>query len=246
MQDLNWLEKISIVCAKGGEALKWDTPEPWFHAELFGVFNREAPLSGWKPFDFEVPYRTFYPVQQTKGDAWKTTGAEKWVDLCLHSAASNEWYWFEFKVRHWRELDTQQFAVSAQLAFCKDVVALIGFYRESTAKIWNDYDGHTTAYKSRLTPYAADLARGKHHFVTAFVQLRLGQSSIRLDPGLWDEQPLSAAIGRTLADEGKASGYTCARPNFVLDKLERDGYSIVVCQWAASNATDTAAHLISE
>lgn len=234
MSEINWLEMISIVCARGGEALKWDLPEAWFHTELFGAFSAIAPLSGWEPFDFEVPYRTFYPVEKANGNDWKTVGAEKWVDLCLHSDFDNQWCWFELKVRHLRaDPVRRKFAQDAQAAFCRDTVALIGFSTEATYGVWRDFDRRTEAYKEKIAKHAEALRSGKHRCVTAFVQLSNGESQdARLDPTLWDTQTLLDSINKMLADKSQASGCQRALPEIVPKKLERAGYSIVVCEWS--------------
>ncbi|GAI74008.1 unnamed protein product, partial [marine sediment metagenome] len=31
----DWFDVFSVVCARGREALQWDLPEAWVHAELY-------------------------------------------------------------------------------------------------------------------------------------------------------------------------------------------------------------------
>ncbi len=229
---LDWQEIIGSICARGDRALQWDMPESWFHAEIFAKLNKQMQSSGWEPFPFEVPYKTMFPVRKPKGDIWRELGADKWADLCLRSTTSNAWCWFELKVRHMRRgSDTQAFARSAQLAFCKDVTALLGLEIELTAKVWKIYDKHTKAYKNKLTPYADVLSLGKHRCVAAFVQLDLDQRLSQLDSTLWEQRALSKTIDVLLANGANASGPPRAQPDFRLNKLECSGYSLVTCEW---------------
>lgn len=61
-----WFDVFSVVCARGKEALQWDLPEAWVHAELYAELKRRARSTGWVPFPTEVPYVTLYPVQLPK------------------------------------------------------------------------------------------------------------------------------------------------------------------------------------
>lgn len=132
----DWFGMFSIVCARGKEALEWDLPEAWVHAELYVELKRRARSSEWIPFPTEVPYVTLYPVQLPKkaNRDWKAVGGVKWIDLCLRSKAHNAWCWFEFKVRHVRHDERHQKApLEARNALRKDVVALMGFDVHKTA-----------------------------------------------------------------------------------------------------------------
>ncbi|MFC1973903.1 hypothetical protein ACFLU2_00895 [Chloroflexota bacterium] len=176
MQSPNLIDIFKATCSRDQGALKWGNPEPWVHAELFAEFNRRSGNSGWIPFKQEVPYLTYYPVQLPKpsNHDWKSIGAVKWIDLCLRSTDSDHWCWFEFKVRHiGLEERANKAALDARNAFCKDIVALLGFDTNATADEWRDPDSPTAAYwfESELRPHAEELRLGNHHFISAFLQL---------------------------------------------------------------------------
>jgi hypothetical protein len=233
MQVVNWFDVFGVVCNRGHEALEWGLPEPWIHAELYVELKKRTSSTGWEPFSKEVPYVTFYPVQLPKkgGRDWKSSGAVKWVDLCLYAADSKAWCWFEFKVRHAgqgpREL---QAARSARDAFRKDVVALVGLDVDRTADTWEQPDNYTTAYwfETLLKHRASDVRAGNHHFVSAFLQL--GGS---LNSDLWTQQALTKEINAWLAHRQNAADRDGACPAITISFSNVAGqHALVVCTWA--------------
>ncbi len=182
-----WFDVFSAVCARGKEALQWDLPEAWVHAELYAELKGRAGSTGWVPFPTEVPYVTLYPVQLPKktNRDWKRAGAVKWVDICLRSEADNAWCWFEFKVRHVRQDKWHRNAsLQAQNAFRKDVVALMGLDTDKTAHTWTAPDIYTRAYwfETLLKPCAKSLPSGRHHLIAVFLQL-----DSEFDPVIWEK-----------------------------------------------------------
>jgi hypothetical protein len=194
MQLPSLLDVFNAISTRNEGALGWGNPEPWVHAELYAEFKRQAPHTGWVPFDTEVPYVTAYPVQipKTSNRDWVLEGAVKWVDLCLQSDISNDWCWFEFKVRHPGETHrSHKAAIEARDVFRKDVVALIGFDADATADIWESPDYYTTAYwfESALKPYTEKLRLGHHHFISAFLQL-----GGDLDEEIWSREAIKDQV----------------------------------------------------
>jgi len=188
------VQAFKAVCSRDTGALLWGNPEPWIHAELFAEFKKQSQFSGWVPFDVEVPYVTNYPVQIPKPSNrdWKLQGAVKWVDLCLHTMNGNQWCWFEFKVRHAGELErAQKAALEARDAFRKDIVALLGFDANATGDIWQEYDFFTTAYwfESILKPHINEVRVGKHHFISAFLQL-----GGEMDTEIWSQDAIRKQV----------------------------------------------------
>ncbi|MFC1994308.1 hypothetical protein ACFLVI_03490 [Chloroflexota bacterium] len=176
MQLPDIVQAFKAVCSRDNGALKWGNPEPWVHAELFAEFDSCSGSSGWIPFDTEIPYVTYYPVQLPKPSNrdWKSAGAMKWIDLCLRSTDSDHWCWFEFKVRHVGLKErANKAALDVRNAFRQDVVALLGFDPNATADEWSNPDSSTAAYwfESTLRPYIEKLRLGTHHFISAFLQL---------------------------------------------------------------------------
>ena len=195
------------ICTRDNGALLWGNPEPWVHAELYAEFNARAESSGWIPFREEVPYVTRYPVQKPKSSNrdWKSLGAVKYVDLCLRSTKRNSWLWLECKVRHadWSGLDRKKASEDALNAYRKDVVALLGFDMRATANTWENPDPYTRAYwfEPVLKPYAKDLLRGTHHFLSAFLQL-CGS----LDEDFWSKENIVKQVNYWKAGRCKERG----------------------------------------
>jgi hypothetical protein len=81
------------------------------------------------------------------------------------------WLWLECKVRHadWSGLDRKKASKDALDAFCKDIVALLGFNANETANMWRNRLYYW--FESTLEPYAENLRRGNHHFISAFLHL---------------------------------------------------------------------------
>ena len=230
-----WFDVFSLVCARGKEALQWDLPEAWVHAELYAELKRRAGSTGWVPFPTEVPYVTLYPVQLPKktNRDWKTAGAVKWVDLCLRSEAHNAWCWFEFKVRHVRQDKWHRNAsLQAQDAFRKDVVALMGLDTDRTANTWEAPDIYTKAYwfEKLLKPCAASLPSGRHHLVAAFLQL-----DSQFDPAIWEEKNLIEQIRKWFSYRDKQAGHQRTYPGISVAKLVQPiagNCSLLVCTWS--------------
>lgn len=198
MQLPNWLKIFEEVCERGhkGGALNWGLPEQWVHAELYGEFKKQMRVNGWQPLSNEVPYITFYPVHLPKKRQWWRDGAVKWIDICLNASKINEWYWFEFKVRHAGPFDRRRkTALDACNAFRKDVVALMGFDIDRTVATWLDPDQYTKAYYlDDLKSSARDLRLNRHHFVAVFLQIGQSNQKIELDPKIWDRTNLKKQI----------------------------------------------------
>jgi len=206
MQLLDIVQTVNIVCCRDNGALTWGNPEPWVHAELFAEFSRQSGNSGWIPFDTEVPYVTYYPVQIPKPSNrdWKSAGAMKWIDLCLRSTNSDDWYWFEFKVRHAGSKErANKAALEARDAFRKDIVALLGFNPNATADAWSNPDYFTTAYwfESTLRPYIGKLRLGNHYFISAFLQL-----GGDLNDEIWSREALIEQVNAWKAHRCKQRG----------------------------------------
>jgi len=230
-----WFDVFSVVCARGKEALQWDLPEAWVHAELYAELKRRVRCTGWIPFSTEVPYVTVYPVQLPKktNRDWKTAGAVKWVDLCLRSKAHNAWCWFEFKVRHVQENERyQKAALEARNAFRKDVVALIGLDVHKTGDTWAEPDTYTKAYwfEDLLKPCAESLRSGRHHLVAAFLQL-----DSQLDPSIWEGKSLIEQIHKWFSYRDKQAGHQRPCPGISVAKLVQPfagNHSLLVCTWS--------------
>ena len=239
---INWFGVFDAVCNRANGALEWGLPEPWVHAELHAELKRNENSSGWKPIPKEVPYVTFYPVclpRKTNRD-WKSVGAVKWADLCLHHEQENAWCWFEFKVRHTGEPDRQrQAANEARDAFRKDVIGLVGFDRISTAKSWEQPDNSTGAYwfEPLLKPKAPAIRSGKHSFVAAYLQL-YGQ----LDPKVWDEEIFRREIALWFAYRKKHSRRIGNLPNIGIifsSHLLAKNHSLLICEWTQEIRDDS-------
>jgi hypothetical protein len=239
---INWFGVFDAVCSCANGALEWGLPEPWVHAELYAELKREANSSGWRPIPKEVPYVTFYPVclpRKTNRD-WKSEGAVKWVDLCLHHESENAWCWFEFKVRHTGEPDRQrQAANEARDAFRKDVIALVGFDRVSTAKCWEQPDKFTGAFwfDSLLKPKAPAIRSGKHSFVSAYLQLD-GQ----LDSEAWSEETFKREIRSWFTSRCEHSSHKRNLPNINItysSHLLVGRHSLLICEWASEIHEDS-------
>lgn len=235
LMPINWFDVFDAVCDRANGALEWGLPEPWVHAELYAELNRQANSSGWRPLAKEVPYVTFYPVclpKKTNRD-WKSEGAVKWVDLCLFHENKNAWCWFEFKVRHTGQPDRQQRAANqARDAFRKDVIALVGFDRDSTANAWEQPDKFTGVFwfDRLLKPKASAIRSGQHSFVAAYLQLN-GQ----LDSDAWFEETFKSEIDSWFAYRGKHSTRKCKLPEMSITRsphLLTGNHSLLVCQWA--------------
>ena len=230
-----WFDVFSLVCARAKEALQWDLPEAWVHAELYAELKRRAGSTGWVPFPTEVPYVTLYPVQLPKktNRDWKRAGAVKWVDLCLWSKADNAWCWFEFKVRHVREDKWHRNApLQARDAFRKDVVALMGLDTDKTAHTWAAPDIYTKAYwfEALLKPCAESLRSGRHHLVAAFLQL-----DSELDPAIWEEKILIEQIHKWFSYRDKQAGHQHTCPGISVAELVQPlgrNRSLLVCTWS--------------
>ena len=191
---LPWRETVSDICERGAHALQWGLAEPWFQTETFVALDSAAKSTGWKPLPMEVPYVTFGPVHPPKprNRDWKTEGAVKWVDLCLHSADRQAWCWVEFKVRQTNNGDMAlQAALNARDVVRKDVVALIALDPERTADAWTTPDQYTKAYwfEQTLAPLSEQVRQGQHSFFVVYLQL-CGE----FDQQVWAETPLREAI----------------------------------------------------
>ena len=234
----DWSDVFRVVCSRGQEALQWDLPEAWVHAELYAELRRRARSSGWMPFYTEVPYVSFYPVRLPKktNRDWKVEGAVQWVDLCLHSKEYDDWCWFEFKVRHAQDPGHRQKAgLRAQEAFRKDVVALIGFDARATANTWANPDRYTKAYffEKLLKPRAESLRSGRHHLVAAFLQL-----GSKVDPAIWGEKTLMEQIRSWFSYRNNQADRqrTCPQINVAASLQPLVGnHSLLVCQWSLNS-----------
>lgn len=234
MQLQDWFDVFSTVCVRGQEALKWDIPEAWVHAELYAELRKRERSSGWMPFFTEVPYVTVYPVQLPKktNRDWKVAGAVKWVDLCLRSKTRNAWCWFEFKVRHIRKDKRHQKA--ALDAFRKDVVALMGFDLHKTADIWIEPDRYTRAYWLKdLRPCAEGLRSGRHHLVAAFLQL-----DSELDLTIWGKKILTEQIRDWFSYRNKQADRHRTLPEINIKNSVQSltgKHSLLVCEWSLNS-----------
>ncbi len=199
-QTIDWFGAFDIVCHRADGALEWGLPEPWLHAELYAELKRRSIDTGWIPFPQELHYVTHYPVQlpSESNRDWKTQGAVKWIDLCLHHGATNTWCWFEFKVRHCgigNRVDKASF--QARDAFRKDVIALAGFSAALTASTWETPDEYTKIYwaETLLKPRTDELVHGRHEFVAAYLQLNGS-----LDLAHWSGPLFRGALDSWLAE----------------------------------------------
>lgn len=231
MQFPDLVDVFQSVSNRDNGALKWGGIEPWVHAELFAEFNRRSATTSWVPFDSEVPYITFFPVQLPKvsNRDWKSTGAIKWIDLCLRSTDNKYWCWFEFKVRHSGPKErSARTAMEARNAFRQDVVALQGFDATLTADAWQNPDRFTVAYWfDTLSPYCEMIRDGKHHFISAFLQL-----DGDLDGDIWKREVLLKQIDDWKNHRCKQSGKfhsTSNEMNIVSNSLGR--HSLLYVEW---------------
>jgi hypothetical protein len=226
------VQAFNTACSRDKGALMWGNPEPWVHAELYAEFKKQAPDSSWKPFDTEVPYVTAYPVQipKTSNRDWISEGAVKWVDLCLQVDISNDWCWFEFKVRHAGETHrNKKAALEARDVFRKDIVALMGFDANATADIWKSPDYYTTAYwfESALKPYTEKLRLGNHHFVSAFLQL-----GGNLDEEIWNKEAIVEQVNFWKAHRGKHRGEKSSEVDYLNVSCSQIGsHWLVSVEW---------------
>ena len=183
---------LSAILERKSLALLWGLPEQWVHAELFAELSARSSNSGWIPIPEEVPYLTYLPVSLPAKRDWKNLGAMKWIDLCLHSADRRNWAWLELKVRHAGVEERRSKAERDALhAMKKDVVALMGFDREETARAWEVPDEDTKIHWAErlLKPYAKAIRNGQHSFMTLYLQLN---DAPNLD--IWNQDAIAHAI----------------------------------------------------
>lgn len=194
-QTVDWATAFESVCRRSEAALEWGKPEQWVHAELYSALKEASARTGWKPFDTEIPYLTYYPVSLPKSTYrdWPSDGAVKWADLCLKNEASNSWCWFELKVRHTGYGGGEKSALDA---LAKDYVGLCGFDPAGTSSTWTDPDKLTKAYwfDEVLGPHAEGLPHARHYFTSAYLQLAgdfdsdiLSEDSIRQKVLSWHQ-----------------------------------------------------------
>jgi hypothetical protein len=223
---------ISLIASSGDNQLRWGLPEPWLHAEVFSELSKQAPDTGWQPFDAELPYLTYFPVSLPKPENrnWKEDGAFKYVDLCLRSEDSQRWCWIEFKVRHPDEPGRElKGAKSALDAMAKDFVGLAGMDIEQTASNWVKPDGSIDSYWLRnvLSPQAEELRAGAHRFVSIFLQLRTS-----LHPELFSVNAIRERIQSWHRHRCKQSMCTWGVPTYDIEFQERVAgqHSLVICR----------------
>jgi hypothetical protein len=193
-----WIKAFEQSVKRGGDgALEWGLPEAWLHAELYSALKASSKSTGWLPFPTEVPYFTNCPVYPQKG----FRGGVKWVDLCLQNSQSNEWCWFELKVRHVGLGDREhRAAISARDSLKKDVVGLMGLDVLKTQQTWLNPQPHVKSHiiTTHLSDKATLLTDFKNHFVTAFLQL----DSNNCDQKIWSEEVLRDQIHKWAAHRG--------------------------------------------
>ena len=171
-----WAEMVDTICRKGQQQLLWAYTEPWLQAEMFADLHARRESTGWEPLSVEVPYVTFVPFTppRTAHRDWRTSGAVKWVDLCLRSHTTNEWVWIELKSRH-AGTDGREASAGRQArnAVRKDIAALAALDPAKTADTWLVPDWYTRAYwfEATLAPFAEALREGTHYYVAVYLQL---------------------------------------------------------------------------
>jgi hypothetical protein len=237
MQLLDWPDAFAKVCGRDRhtqDALRWGLPEPWVQTELYAELEQRASDTGWHPFANEVPYVTRYPVRLPKKTYrdWRTEGAVKWIDLCLHSISCDTWCWLELKVRQVGDLGrSEESSYGAREVFCRDVVALMGFDAKKTGDTWEYPDDYTEAYwfKEVLGPYTGSVRSRRHHFVAAFLQLGGGFA-----PTVWEDRELEQQIARWFGYRERQAKTGRACPEIRVRKVEppiTGAHSLLICDW---------------
>lgn len=236
----DWEAAFRDVCSGSTCQLEWGLPEPWVQAELYSVLRQSAERSGWEPFATELPYITYYPVMLPKPGTrdWKSVGAVKWIDLCLHNKSANAWCWFELKVRQASTGSRDAAGTRAALdAAVKDYVGLCGFDVRETSSVWARPDQATQAYwiAETLGPYADELVGADHYIVSAYLQLN-GEfnSAVISEPGI------RARLSSWLAHRSNGSSHQRQLPATVItfaSTLPRD-HALFICASRVPSGVD--------
>ena len=241
MQALDWPSIFEKVIARGHDALDWRLPEAWVHAELFAELRRRAEVTGWKPFDDEIPYRTHAPVTlpseaRKKKDGSRPGGgpppAVKYADMCLRTEGFSSWVWFEFKVRAIGTGTSKKARVDCFDAFRKDSAGLCAFDAEATAAHWctDDPDYKAEWIEKLLKPKAEQVRQGSHSFVSAYLQL--GDAH----PPEWSDEKLYEGIGSWLDWRSRSNSYQpTALPRMNISRHpgspSRRPYALILAEW---------------
>ena len=223
--ELPWKKTTYDICERGQHALRWGFAEPWFQTEMFVAIDSATHTNGWHPIPMEVPYVTFGPVQLPKprNRDWRTQGAVKWVDLCLHAVDQQTWCWVEFKIRATNNpAMAAKAARNARDAVRKDVVALMGFDAQRTSEIWKSPDPYTKAYwfEETLAPWSDQVRKGEHSF--AVVYLQIGGD---FDQQVWGQDPFQQAIREWWLYRSKHVAVPLEYPEMQVEYLEGLGAS---------------------
>jgi hypothetical protein len=215
---VDWESLFSKVCSRGATQLTYGLPEQWVTAELYAELMRGTSEHSIKPFRFEVPYYTTCPVIEPKGGK-----PVKWADLCLHHEASNQWWWFELKVRRIRK-DPKSVRLGALRAFRRDIAALLYFNLKETAKVWRDPGKGSDIWyiHTDLIEHQGRLESGSHRAVTAYLQV--GE---HIDTTVWKQETLDKELGSWVR-------YHCpqeAKPAPPVRTYQVGNHGLAICEW---------------
>ncbi len=223
---------ISSIAARSVSQLDWGLPEPWLHAEVFAALKNQSKVSGWQPFDTELPYLTWYPVTLPKlaNRKWHEQGAFKYVDLCIRNPHENHWCWVEFKVRHADGSARKGVGAKSALdALGKDFVGLVGMDPVRTAFYWDQPDPSIDSYwlRSALTPLSGQLSSGSHSLVSVYLQL-----NDNLHEDVFSESQIRSRIKTWHETRRRISQHKSDLPSFSISKAEdvAGRHSLIICE----------------
>ena len=243
MQELDWPDIFAAVISRGEDALDWGLPEAWVHAELFAELRARSAATGWIPFASEVPYCSHAPVTlpskrrreldaKKRGEGAGPPAAVKYADLCLRGEDPPRWLWFEFKVRAIAEDTPQKIRDDSFNAFRKDTAALAAFDPAATADIWctDDIDYKAYWYEKVLGPHVDHARRGRHGFVSAYLQLGAAHQPD------WSAAKLAEGVGSWLDWRARSNGYRRTLPPPMRVSQVKGGgssrpHTLVLAEW---------------